>query len=91
MRPRARFTVRSVEVCPRKGHVHDAKRQDSPTDGPPGIQTQQDVEAAIPPLIRKLAALEDGAGAFVIACFSDPGLHVVREITKTPTLDNRRF
>jgi Asp/Glu/hydantoin racemase len=55
-------------------------------DGPPGIQTQQDVEAAIPPLVRKVALLEKGAGAFVIACFSDPGLHVLREITKKPVI-----
>jgi Asp/Glu/hydantoin racemase len=55
-------------------------------DGPPGIQTQQDVEAAIPPLVRKVASLEASAGAFVIACYSDPGLHVLREITKKPVI-----
>ncbi len=56
------------------------------TDGPPGIETQRDVEAAIPPLIRKVASLEPDAGAFVIACFSDPGLHALREITKKPVI-----
>lgn len=56
------------------------------TEGPPGIQTQQDVEAAIPPLMRKVAALETTAGAFVVACFSDPGLHVLREITTKPVI-----
>lgn len=55
-------------------------------EGPPGIQTQQDVEAAIPPLMRKVASLEESAGAFVIACYSDPGLHVLREITKRPVI-----
>jgi allantoin racemase len=55
-------------------------------DGPPGIQTQQDVEAAIPPLRRKVASLEGSAGAFVIACFSDPGLHVLREVTNKPVI-----
>jgi allantoin racemase len=55
-------------------------------DGPPGIQTQQDVEAAIPPLMRKVASLKASAGAFVIACYSDPGLHVLREITKRPVI-----
>ena len=55
-------------------------------DGPPGIQTQQDVEAAIPPLMRKVASLEASAGGFVIACFSDPGLHALREITKRPVI-----
>ena len=55
-------------------------------EGPPGVQTQRDVEAAIPPLVRKVASLEGDAGAFVIACFSDPGLHVLREITKKPVI-----
>lgn len=55
-------------------------------DGPPGIQTQQDVEAAIPPLVRKVGSLEAGAAAFVVACFSDPGLHALREITKRPVI-----
>ena len=55
-------------------------------DGPPGIQSQQDVETAIPPLMRKVASLDANAGAFVIACFSDPGLHVLREITKKPVI-----
>lgn len=58
------------------------------TQGPPGIQTQRDVEAAIAPLMRKVASLDAGAGAgaFVVACFSDPGLHVLREITKKPVI-----
>jgi Asp/Glu/hydantoin racemase len=55
-------------------------------DGPAGIQTQQDVEAAIPPLMRKISSLEASAAAFVIACFSDPGLHALREITKMPVI-----
>ena len=55
-------------------------------DGPPGIQSQHDVETAIPPLMRKVASLDANAGAFVIACFSDPGLHVLREITKKPVI-----
>jgi len=55
-------------------------------EGPPGIQTQQDVEAAIPPLMRKVASLEPDAGAFVVACYSDPGLHALREITKKPVI-----
>ena len=56
------------------------------TEGPRGIETQRDVEAAIPPLMRKVASLEADAGAFVIACYSDPGLHVLREITKRPVI-----
>lgn len=48
-------------------------------EGPPGIQTQRDVDGVIMPMLRKAATLEEDAGAFVIACFSDPGLFALRE------------
>ncbi|MGO4525989.1 aspartate/glutamate racemase family protein [Microvirga sp. 2MCAF35] len=48
-------------------------------EGPPGIQSQRDVDGVVTPILRKAADLEAGAGAFVIACFSDPGLHALRE------------
>ncbi len=51
-------------------------------EGPPGIQSQRDVDGVIMPMLRKAAELEEGAGAFVIACFSDPGLHALREQTR---------
>jgi allantoin racemase len=47
--------------------------------GPPGIQSQRDVDGVIIPMLRKAAELEDSAGAFVVACFSDPGHHALRE------------
>ena len=43
-------------------------------DGPPGIETQAHVEQVVQPIARLVRAREDAA-AFVIACFSDPGLH----------------
>lgn len=55
-------------------------------EGPPGIQTQRDVESVIPPLAHLAQSLEEEAGAFVIACFSDPGLHLVRETVRRPVL-----
>ena len=48
-------------------------------EGPPGIQSQRDVDGVIGPILRKAATLEEEAGAFVIACFSDPGLFALRE------------
>jgi len=48
-------------------------------EGPPGIQSQRDVDGVVTPILRKAADLEASAGAFVIACFSDPGLHALRE------------
>lgn len=58
--------------------------------GPAGIQTQRDVEQVTQPLMKLVHELDeahgDHAGAFVIACFSDPGLHAVREVTSKPVL-----
>lgn len=59
-------------------------------EGPAGIQTQRDVEQVTQPLMKLVRALDDANGenaaAFVIACFSDPGLHAVREVTRKPVL-----
>jgi Asp/Glu/hydantoin racemase len=54
-------------------------------EGPPGIETQAHVEQVVPPICRLVRAREDAA-AFVIVCFSDPGLHVAREATARPVL-----
>jgi allantoin racemase len=45
--------------------------------GPPGIATQRDADSVVMPLVQWVS--RDDADAFVIACFSDPGLHAVRE------------
>jgi allantoin racemase len=54
------------------------------SEGPPGIQTQRDVDSVVQPLLQRTAALENRASAFVIACFSDPGLHSLREQSSKP-------
>lgn len=51
-------------------------------DGPPGIQSQQHIDGLIMPLCNLVKSLEPTAAGFVIACFSDPGLYSVREITQ---------
>lgn len=53
--------------------------------GPFGIESQADVERVTLPL-RDLVLERKDADAFVIACFSDPGLAVCREATKLPVL-----
>ena len=53
-------------------------------EGPPGIETQRDVDGVVAPLLKRAAALENHAAAFVIACFSDPGLHALREQSARP-------
>ena len=50
-------------------------------EGPFGIESQKDVEQVTLPL-RRLVEQDNAADAFVIACFSDPGLHVCREATR---------
>ena len=52
-------------------------------EGPYGIETQADVESVAMPL-RRFVESDNGADAFIIACYSDPGLHVCREGTDRP-------
>jgi allantoin racemase len=52
-------------------------------EGPLGIETQADVDSAVMPLVRLIAA-DNSSGVFVIACYSDPGLHACREATSRP-------
>jgi len=55
-------------------------------EGPPGIETQQHVDGVVDPLVRLVARREREHAAFVIACYSDPGIHSVREVTRKPVL-----
>ncbi len=52
-------------------------------EGPFGVETQADLESVTMPL-RALVAADNSADAFVIACYSDPGLYVCREATPRP-------
>jgi allantoin racemase len=55
-------------------------------EGPPGIETQQHVDSVVSPLLDAVKKLEGSHDAFVIACYSDPGLHSLREATRKPVL-----
>jgi len=55
-------------------------------EGPPGIQSQRDVDGVIGPLTRLIAERDADCSAFVIACYSDPGLFSAREVTNKPVL-----
>ena len=52
------------------------------SEGPPGIESQADVESVVQPICR--AVRDQAADAYVVACFSDPGLHLAREATRRP-------
>ena len=55
-------------------------------EGPPGIESDAHVRAVAAPIARFAASREDGADAFIIACFSDPGLAEARSATRRPVL-----
>jgi Asp/Glu/hydantoin racemase len=55
-------------------------------EGPPGIETQRHVDSVVMPLLGLIGELERRADAYVIACFSDPGMHAAREATRKPVL-----
>jgi len=55
-------------------------------EGPPGIETQAHVDGVVAPMLAQCARLEDQASAFVVACYSDPGLAALREQSKRPVL-----
>jgi allantoin racemase len=70
-------------LAPLRLHDGPSIRCTTLTKGPFGIETQKDVEQVTLPL-RTLVEQDNAADAFVIACFSDPGLHVCREATRRP-------
>lgn len=55
-------------------------------DGPAGIETQDHVDHAGRLVARAVAEHAQAADAFVVACFSDPGLHAAREATAKPVM-----
>jgi Asp/Glu/hydantoin racemase len=55
-------------------------------EGPPGVETQQHVDGVVAPMLRMVREREKDCAAFVVACYSDPGLHSLREATKKPVL-----
>src|SRR5437660_1036771 len=52
-------------------------------EGPFGVETQEHVESVALPL-RRLVEADNASDAFIIACYSDPGLYVCREGTTRP-------
>ena len=53
------------------------------SEGPFGVESQADSDGVALPL-RRLVEADTASAAFVIACYSDPGLHVCREGTRRP-------
>ena len=54
---------------------------------PPSIEGHHDEAVAVPPMLDALRRAEaEGAQAFVIACFDDPGLAAAREVVAGPVI-----
>jgi Asp/Glu/hydantoin racemase len=51
---------------------------------PPGIESDEHVVEVIPHIIEAIAAAS--ADAYVLGCFSDPGIATVRETTRRPVI-----
>ena len=59
----------------------------SPKTGPDSVETYVDEYLAIPGVLQEIVKGEqEGADAYIIACFGDPGLQAAREITDKPVL-----
>lgn len=57
-------------------------------EGPPGVETQAQVDASTGLLLDWLSRNPEMAAsdAIIIGCFSDPGLHALREVYRQPVL-----
>jgi allantoin racemase len=53
-------------------------------EGPAGIESQAHVDGVVQPLLDRIRA--EPAAAYVIACYSDPGLYAAREAVSVPVL-----
>lgn len=53
-------------------------------EGPPGIETDRHIAQVAGPIVATVEREQNTTSAFVIACFSDPGLHAAREVGRVP-------
>ena len=60
----------------------------TPASGPDSIECYVDEYLAVPGVLKEVIRgdREEGADAFIIACFGDPGLQAAREVTSKPVL-----
>ena len=74
---------RSVESQRRDGVSIDCLTLD---EGPLAIESDEDVASVIDPICKLVNQLESSVAGFVIACFGDPGLREVKQITTKPVV-----
>jgi Asp/Glu/hydantoin racemase len=54
--------------------------------GPRGIETEAHIAQVVPLISETIRARDNDCAAFVIACYSDPGIMLARETTAKPVL-----
>lgn len=54
-------------------------------EGPPGIENQMQADRVVAPMLDLAAKQQDAAG-FVVACFGDPGVHALRDLVSVPVI-----
>ena len=52
--------------------------------GPFGIESDDDIRTVLPLVVREIASRNGDYDAFVIACYSDPGLEESRAVSRKP-------
>ena len=74
----------AVESMRRAGHL----QIDSVTleQGPFGIESDDDIRAVQPLVVQEISSRNGDYDAFVIACYSDPGLQESRAVSRKPVL-----
>jgi Asp/Glu/hydantoin racemase len=78
--------TRAMDEClePLRGLTpHQLLCQTNP-NGPLGIETDEHVAAVVPDVQAAIA--ESGADAYIVACFSDPGVDDLRQISAKPVI-----
>jgi len=53
-------------------------------EGPPGVETDRHIAEVAGPIVATVEREQNRTAAFVIACFSDPGLHAAKEASRAP-------
>ena len=65
-------------------HLHCEVLTATLREGPPGIESQEHIDSVTQPIVALMKA--QPAEAYVVACFSDPGLALAREALLSPVV-----
>lgn len=55
-------------------------------EGPPSIESEEDEQAAIPHLVKLSQEKQNDYDAYIIGCYSDLGIHQMREVLDIPVV-----